>query len=53
MVNPDIGVPDDLEPVFVKMTHDRADGFVRGYGPTLFPLRARIGAWLWHTACQE
>jgi putative ABC transport system substrate-binding protein len=26
------------------MTHDRADGFVRGYGPTLFPLRARIGA---------
>jgi putative tryptophan/tyrosine transport system substrate-binding protein len=39
-----ISGPDDLEPVFVKMTHDRADGFVRGYGPTLFPLRARIGA---------
>src|SRR5262245_52954292 len=39
-----ISGPDDVEPVFVKMAQDRADGFVRGYGPTMFPLRARIGA---------
>jgi ABC-type uncharacterized transport system substrate-binding protein len=39
-----ISGPDDVEPVFVKMAQDRADGFVRGAGPALFPLRARIGA---------
>src|SRR5262249_25463529 len=39
-----ISGPSDVEPVFVKMAQDRADGFVRGYGSTLFPLRARIGA---------
>jgi putative tryptophan/tyrosine transport system substrate-binding protein len=40
----EISGPDDVEPVFVKMTQDRADGVVRGNGPTLFNLRARIGA---------
>jgi putative tryptophan/tyrosine transport system substrate-binding protein len=42
----EISGPDDVEPVFVKITQDRPDGVVRGNGPTLFNLRARIGAWL-------
>jgi putative tryptophan/tyrosine transport system substrate-binding protein len=39
-----ISGPDDVEPAFAKIAQDRADGFVRGAGPALFPLRARIGA---------
>ncbi len=40
----EISGPDDVEPVFAKITQDHVDGIVRGNGPTLFNLRARIGA---------
>jgi len=40
----EIAAPDDVEPVFAKITQDRADGVVFGAGSLLFNLRARIGA---------
>jgi putative tryptophan/tyrosine transport system substrate-binding protein len=40
----DIGGIDDIEPAFAKIAQDHADGFVRGPGSVLFPLRARMGA---------
>jgi putative tryptophan/tyrosine transport system substrate-binding protein len=40
----EIGGIDDIEPVFAKIAQDHADGFVRGSGSVLFPLRARMGA---------
>jgi putative tryptophan/tyrosine transport system substrate-binding protein len=40
----EIPKPDDIEPVFAKIAHDRADGIVRGAGSMLFNERARIGA---------
>lgn len=40
----EISGPDDVEPVFAKIARDRADGVVRGNGPTLVNLRDRIGA---------
>jgi putative tryptophan/tyrosine transport system substrate-binding protein len=39
----DIGGIDDIEPAFAKIAQDHADGFIRGTGSVLFPLRARIG----------
>jgi putative tryptophan/tyrosine transport system substrate-binding protein len=36
--------PDDVEPTFVKIVQDRADGVVLGSGTLLFNLRAQIGA---------
>jgi putative tryptophan/tyrosine transport system substrate-binding protein len=40
----EIGGIDDIEPAFAKIAQDHADGFVRGSGSVLFPLRARMGA---------
>jgi ABC-type uncharacterized transport system substrate-binding protein len=41
----DIGGPEDIEPVFAKISQDRADGVVRGTsGGLFFSQRARIGA---------
>jgi putative tryptophan/tyrosine transport system substrate-binding protein len=39
----EISAPDDIEPVFAKITQDRADGVVRGAGSMLFNQRARMG----------
>jgi putative ABC transport system substrate-binding protein len=40
----EISTPDDIEPVFAKITQDRADGVVRGNGSMLFVHRARVSA---------
>jgi len=40
----DISTPDDLEPVFTKITQDHADAVVRGIGSMLFIHRARVSA---------
>ena len=40
----EIATPDDIEPAFAKIAHDRADGVVRSPGSMLFNERARMGA---------
>jgi putative ABC transport system substrate-binding protein len=40
----EIAAPDDIEPAFTRMSHDRADGVVLGTGSVLFNLRERVGA---------
>ena len=40
----EIAGPDDVEPTIAKIAQERAEGIVRGSGPTLFNLRDRIGA---------
>jgi putative ABC transport system substrate-binding protein len=40
----EIAAPDDIEPVFSKVTEDRADGVVWAGGGQLFIERARMGA---------
>jgi putative tryptophan/tyrosine transport system substrate-binding protein len=39
----EISTPDDIEPMFAKISQDRTDGVVRGIGSMLFAQRARIG----------
>jgi putative tryptophan/tyrosine transport system substrate-binding protein len=40
----EIKAPDDIEPAFVKMAQDGADGLVVGAGGILFVHRSRVGA---------
>jgi len=40
----DLAGPEDVEPAFVKIAQDRADGVVLGTGSAMFNMRERIGA---------
>ncbi|WP_426423957.1 ABC transporter substrate-binding protein [Bradyrhizobium genosp. A] len=40
----EVSTPDDIEPAFSKMAHDRADGVILGAGSMLFNERTRIGS---------
>jgi putative tryptophan/tyrosine transport system substrate-binding protein len=43
LASAEIDSPDDIEPVFTKITKDRADGMIWGPGGLLFVERARLG----------
>jgi putative tryptophan/tyrosine transport system substrate-binding protein len=40
----EVSRPDDIEPVFAKISEDHAEGIVRGSGSALFVWRALVGA---------